>query len=108
MADGRETAHGSVSMMVEDLNFTLQHSKELKHNNADGLSRHSCGDCKQCAKMQGLKEVDSTDRSGLGEAARLVQAAGTPVQLPRKSHGYTPATHTGARASNPTGAPGDC
>ena len=93
---------------LSEYDFTLQHRKGLKHNNADGLSRQSCGDCKQCARMRGPEEVDGTDQSGLGEAARLTQAVSRPVPLPRKSLGCTPETHSSARTSNPSGTPECC
>ena len=93
---------------LSEYDFTLQHRKGLKHNNADGLSRISCGHCKQCARMRDLKEVNGTDQSGLGEAGRLAQAVSRPVPLPRKSLGCTPEIHSSARTSSPSGTPECC
>ena len=36
--------------VLSEFEFTLKHRKGLKHNNADGLSRQICQDCKQCQR----------------------------------------------------------
>ena len=51
---------GQLACWLETLSeytFDLIHRKGLKHNNADGLSRQICLDCKQCAKMQPATKV---------------------------------------------------
>ena len=42
--------------LLSEFNFELIHRKGLKHNNADGLSRQECKDCKQCSRMFRLEE----------------------------------------------------
>ena len=36
---------------LEEFDFELEFRRGLKHNNADGLSKPMCQDCKQCACM---------------------------------------------------------
>ena len=90
---------------LSEYDFTLQHRRGLRHNNADGLSRQSCGDCRQCAKMRGPEEVDGTERLGLGSSARLTQVVGRPVPLPRRSLGCDPGTPWSVRRSDPWETP---
>ena len=37
--------------ILSEFDFVLMHRPGRKHNNADGLSRQICQDCKQCARM---------------------------------------------------------
>jgi len=47
-------ATGQLARWLETLseyNFRIQHMEGRKHNNADGLSRQICKECKQCDRM---------------------------------------------------------
>jgi len=37
--------------ILSEFDFDLEHRRGLKHNNADGLSRQSCENCKQCRRF---------------------------------------------------------
>ena len=85
---------------LSEYDLTLQHRQGLRHNNADGLSRRNCVDCRQCAKKRGPEEVDDTEKLELGESGWLIQVVGRPVTLPRKSLVCTPDTPWSAKRSD--------
>ena len=62
--------------ILAEFDLELEHRKGLKHNNADGLSRRVCKDCKQCEKMweSEVKESEITLKCRLtAEDAQLPQ-----------------------------------
>ena len=38
--------------ILAEFSYTLEHRAGLKHGNADGLSRQSCEDCRQCELIE--------------------------------------------------------
>lgn len=47
---------------LSEYNFRLEYRKGRKHNNADGLSRQLCANCRQCERMWGPRPIPSPTR----------------------------------------------
>ena len=52
---------------LAEFRYTLNHRAGLKHGNADGLSRRSCGDCRQCKRIEERDGGPTWEELALGD-----------------------------------------
>ena len=68
--------------ILAEFNYTLEHRAGVKHGNADGLSRQSCEDCKQCGLIERRdggptrQELDQCDDEPFSSALKGAEESG--------------------------------
>ena len=85
---------------LSEFDFSLTHRSGRKHNNADGLSRQECQDCKQCARLTGEIKLSALDNPEIQESKitseQLADPHIGPVLQAVKSSGAIDEKHASA------------